>query len=423
MGIVAMLALAILVSTPADAARSDTAHSGHNQGRRPHIVVWSHGSWCWFGDPRAVRVTGAHDQVFVGWISWGGQVTVGAYDASFGVIRSRVLGHLAADDHGSPSIFVEPDKRLTVFWSAHNGSRMYYRSTIRPEDIGAWGPLRRIESRLRGPKGFTYPNPQLLRAEHNRTYLFWRGSDWSADYATRRLDGSWSPARKLIVDRGQRPYVKVDSDGNDTIGFAFTDGHPRERTTSIYYAAYRHGSLWHASGRWITDLAHAPITPGRADLVYNGNARRTSGWVWDVALSARHRPVIVYATFPSTRNHAYWYALWTGRRWVSHFLTFAGPSISPGTIEQQYSGGMALDHADPSVLYLSRKVGGHFQIERWSTPNGGRSWSHRTVVRDGVDDLRPVVPRGPSGGGIRLLWLQGYYGSYTTYRTSVAFLR
>lgn len=417
-GTVAMLALVLLASTGVPAA-----HSSHKSAPRPRIVVWSPGSWCWFADPRAVRVVGSHDQVFAGWIGWGGQVMVGAYDSAFGVIRSRVIGHLAADDHGSPSIFVEPDKRLTVFWSAHNGSQMYYRSTIRPEDIGAWGPIRKIQSGLTGPKGFTYPNPQQLSAEQHRTYLFWRGADWSGDYATRRLDGRWSAARKLIVQPGQRPYVKVDSDSRDTIAFAFTNGHPRERTTSIYYAAYRRGWLRHASGRRITRLIHAPITPAQSDLVYNGDATRTSGWVWDVALGAHGDPVIAYATFPSTGNHAYWYARWNGRRWVSHFLTFAGPSISPGTIEQQYSGGMALDHAHPGVLYLSRKLAGHFEIERWSTPNGGYSWSRRTVVRDGVDDLRPVVPRGPAGGGIRLLWLQGYYGSYTTYRTSVAFLR
>lgn len=415
-GIVLALVLLTLVG-----ARG--ALAGHKPGGQPRVVLWGRGSWCWFGDPRAVRVVGTHDQIFAGWLGWGGEVTVGAYDASFGVIRSRVIGHLAADDHGSPSIFVEPDKRLTIFWSAHNGRRLYYRSSIHPEDIDAWGPLRTIQSGLSGPKGFTYPNPQLLRAEQNRTYLFWRGADYGTDYATRRVDGRWSAARQLIIEPGQRPYVKVDSNGEDTIAFAFTNGHPRERTTSIYYAAYRHGSLWHASGRRITGLDRAPITPEKADRVYDGDRSKVSGWVWDVALEHRGRPVVAYATFPSTGNHAYWYARWDGRRWVSHFLSFAGPSISPRTIEQQYSGGITLDHSNPSVLYLSRKVAGHFQIERWSTPNGGFSWARRTVIRDGADDIRPVVPRGRPGGGTGLLWLQGYYGSYTSYRTSVAFLR
>lgn len=387
------------------------------------FTIWARGSWCWFGDPRAVHVVGQYDQTFVGWIDWDGAITVGAYDSSFGVLRIHVVGHLFHDDHGSPAIFVEPDKRLTVFFSGHNGSRMYYRSTLRPEDISAWGPVQVVHSRLPGHLGFTYPNPVLLPAEGNRLYLFWRGSNWGQDYATRSIDGAWAPARKLIAAPGQRPYVKVASNGSDTIALAFTNGHPRERITSLYYTAYRAGWLWHADGRRIAPLGRSPISPQRADLVYDGQATGVSSWVWDTAFDARGRPVILYATFRSVRNHAYWYAHFDGRRWVSHFMTFAGPSISPTTIEQQYSGGMTLDHSDPSVVYLSRQVGGRFRIERWTTPDGGYSWHRQTVVADASDNVRPVVPRGAGGGSTPLLWLHGVYGGYTAYRTSISFLR
>ena len=395
----------------------------HTAKRRPRTVIWSRGAWSWFADPRAVEVLGRYDQTFVGWIDWNGRVTVGAYDPRFGVMRSRTIGGLFHDDHGNPALFVEPDKRLTVFWSGHNGSDMNYRSTIRPEDISAWGPTRQVPSRLPGSKGFTYPNPVLLPAEGNRLYLFWRGSDWSQDYATRTLDGHWSASRRLISAQGQRPYLKVDSNRSNTIALAFTDGHPRETTTSIYYAAYRRGALWTAAGRLLARLGGAPIAPSQADRVYNGRAAGVSAWVWDVAFDSHQRPVIVYATFPSVGDHAYWYAHWTGRRWISHFMTFAGPTISPGTIELQYSGGIALDHSNPSIVYVSRKVHGWFDIERWTTPNGGFSWRRTTVVRTvGADNIRPVVPRGYTGGPMGLVWLHGHYGTYTTYRTSIAFL-
>jgi hypothetical protein len=390
---------------------------------RPPIQVWSHGSWCWFADPRAVHVVGQYDETFVGWIDWSGHVIIGAYDPSFGVIGTHVVGSLFHDDHGSPAIFVEPDKRLTVFFSGHNGATMNYRTTLRPEDISAWGGLRHVRSRLPGGKGFTYPNPILLPAEGNTLYLFWRGADWSQDYATRTIDGRWSRARRLIAAPGQRPYVKVDSNGATTIALAYTNGHPRERITSIYYAAYRHGALWTAGGRRIAALSSAPISPAQGDLVYNGAAAGVSGWVWDVALGADQRPVIVYATFPSPRRHVYWYARWTGARWVSHLMAVAGPTISPGTLEADYSGGMTLDHSDPSVVYLSRQVRGFFRIERWSTQNGGATWQHFPLVSGRTDNVRPVVPRDWSGGSMGLLWLRGDYRSYTTYRTSVAFLR
>jgi hypothetical protein len=140
-----------------------------------------------------------------------------------------------------------------------------------------------------------------------------------------------------------------------------------------------------------------------------------------VALARDGDPVIVYATFPSVSDDAYWYARWNDRRWVSHFLTFGGPSISPGTLETEYSGGIALDHSDPSTLYLSKKVGRRFEIQRWTTGDGGYRWRHATVIDTGGDAVRPVVPRGPTGP-IRLVWMRGDYGQYIHYRTSIAFL-
>src|SRR5947209_6377031 len=148
-------------------------------------AVWARGSWCWFADPRAVHVVGQYDQTFAGWIGWDGAITVGAIDPRFGVRRTRVIGHLYHDDHSSPAILVEPDKRLTVFYSAHNGNRMYYRTTLRPEDISAWGPVQHVSSPLLGGFGFTYPNPTILSGESNKLYLFWRGARWGIDYATR----------------------------------------------------------------------------------------------------------------------------------------------------------------------------------------------------------------------------------------------
>jgi hypothetical protein len=395
---------------------------GRAAARYTTLGTWGPGSWCWFGDPRAVRVAVPDDETFVGWIDRQGFIRIGAYDPVFGVMRTHVLGRLFHDDHGSPAILVEPDKRLTVFWSGHNGVSMNYRTTLRPEDIGAWGPVHRVVARLRGGLGFTYPNPVLLPAERDKLYLFWRGADWSADYAMRTLNGRWTPARELIRNPGQRPYLKVDGNGRDTIALAFTEAHPRDVLTSVYYAVYRGGALWGADGRRIALMSALPIAPRQADVVYDARKTGVASWVWDVALN-RGDPVIVYATFPTAANHVYWYARWNGRQWVSHFMTFAGPSISPGTIEYEYSGGMALDHSDPSIVYLSRMVRGEFEIEKWNTDDGGNSWHERTLVRGGaMYNVRPVVVRGADGGPMSLLWLRGEYGSYTSYRTSIEFL-
>lgn len=392
--------------------------------RRAPMVVWAHGSWCWFGDPRAVDVGGSRDETFVGWIGWHGQITVGEYVARTGALSAHVIGRQAVDDHGDPSILVEPDGRLTVFWSGHNAPRMDYRTTLRPYDITRWGPIHHVRSQLTGPKGFTYPNPVILSGERDKLYLFWRGADWSQDFATRTIDGQWSPARRLIAVPHERPYVKAASNGTNTIALAFTNGHPRGVVTNIYYAEYRGGSLWTAGGRRIASVADGPISPQQADLVYDAEETGVRSWVWDVALDSAERPVIVYATFPSPSRHVYWYATWGGRRWISHRMAVGGPTISPHTIEKQYSGGLALDHANPSIVYLSRKVGRRFEIERWTTSDGGYHWRYSTVVRTRAsDNVRPVVPRGSPDGPIDVLWLHGQYNGYRDYRTSIAFLK
>jgi hypothetical protein len=425
------LAIAFLV-TAAAPVWGQGAAAGNGQARQDwrsrtvprSVATWGHGSWSWFGDPRAVYVAGRYHQVLAGWLDWFGGVTIGAYDPRLRMRRKRVIGHEFHDDHGAPSILVEPDRRLTAFWSAHNGARMYYRTTRRPEDITDWGPRRYVPSNVGGSLGFTYPNPVLVPVEDDKLYLFWRGADWSEDYATRTVGGRWSEAHELIRVPGQRPYAKVDSNGRDKIALAWTDGHPRDVLSSIYYAAYHAGSLWTARGRRIGRLAGGPIALGRADLVYDARASRVPAWVWDVALGPSGHPVIVYATFPSDQHHEYWYADWTGTRWVSHFLTSGGGTISPGGIEFEYSGGIELDHSDPSIVYLSRQAGGGFEIERWATGDRGLHWRHNVVVpAGGTDNVRPVVPRGWDHGAMRLLWLRGNYGSYSEYRTSIAYLR
>jgi hypothetical protein len=72
------------------------------------VVSFGPGSWCWFGDPRAVHVVGKFDQTFVGWLDQTGAVVVGSYDNRSGAVQSAVVGKLWHDDHGSPSLLVSP---------------------------------------------------------------------------------------------------------------------------------------------------------------------------------------------------------------------------------------------------------------------------------------------------------------------------
>jgi hypothetical protein len=93
-------------------------------------------------------------------------------------------------------------------------------------------------------------------------------------------------------------------------------------------------------------------------------------------------------------------------------------SIDPR--EPNYSGGITLDHEDPSTVYLSRQVGGVFETEVWTTPDEGATWSSRALTSGSArGSYRPISPRGQTGPSHDVVWMHGDYPHFTSYRTGL----
>jgi hypothetical protein len=379
------------------------------------------GAWSWFGDPRAVYHAGAHRRSYIGWDATDGSIQVASYDHDSGQqVIATLKARFQIDDHDTPSTVVLPDGRLMVFWSAHAGPQMYYRISTHPEDVTAWGPEHTLPTNTPGTEGYTYPNPVQLSGEGGRIYLFWRGGNFNPSLSTTtNLGASWTPARTVIYNAGQRPYVKYASNGRDTIAMAFTQAHPRSGQTNIYYAAYRAGALRRADGSVISTMANLPIAPSQAEKVYDWTIDGKA-WVHDVALDGSGHPVIVFASFPTDTDHRYHYARWDGTRWIDRELVHAGGSMSLDPNEPNYSGGITLDHEDPSIVYLSRQVNGVFEVQVWQTPDGGATWTSRPLTSGSVrGNYRPISPRGEQGPDLDVVWMHGGYPSYTSFQTGL----
>jgi hypothetical protein len=428
-GAAGMLLLAgLLIRTAGTKARSvaPEARSGAPQTGtvvqplRERQVTSTGGAWSWFGDPRSVYYVNRHRRTYTGWVARDGSIQVASYDHDSGhQVITTLKARLQVDDHDNPSILVRPDGRLMVFWSTHAGPKMWYRRSLRPEDVTAWEPERPLPTNTPGDEGYTYPNPVQLSGEDNRIYLFWRGGNFNPSLSTSTDGNSWSPARTVISNPGQRPYVKYASNGRDTIAMAWTETHPRNMPTSIYFAAYRNGALHRADGSVISTMADLPIKPTQGEKVYSW---KTDGraWVHDVALDPAGHPVIVYATFPSDTDHRYRYARWDGKRWIDRELVRAGRSMSVDPGEPNYSGGITLDHDDPSTVYLSRSVHGKFRVEVWTTRDGGATWSSRALTGPSAgNNYRPISPRGQRGDSMSVIWMHGTYPSFTDFHTGL----
>ena len=384
--------------------------------RAQRTVRLGPGGWCWFSDPRAVYFAGLHRRTYAGWISRGGDLVVASFDHATRHVQRTVLHRdLGTDDHDNPSLLMDADGRLTAFYSAHpRGRHLYHRRMLAPEDVGRWGPERRLDTNTPGPKGYTYPNATYLRDER-RTYLFFRGGNWSPAFSRRRGSGAWSKARTLLHQPGERPYLKVHGDGARTIHLAFTEGNPGSVRTSVYYLRLRDDALHRADGTRVAGLGALPLAPARGELVYDARITGVKAWVWDVGAHADGRPVIVYVLLSPGGGCTYVYASFTGARWESHPIVDAG-----GRLHGNYAPGIALDHADPDVVALSRRVDGRFVVQRWRTADRGATWEHGTLVHPsgGGDAIRPVFVRG-AGRELDVLWMQGRYVDFRDYRTDV----
>ena len=380
------------------------------------------GAWSWFADERAIHLSrDGFDEVIVGWVDPIGRIEIAAITAS-GHISTRVLARSQRDDHANPALSIEPNDEITAYWSGHNGQQMFYTTSLKPGDVSRWHRIRALGVNSPGRYGYTYPNPVILSAQRDRHYLFWRGGDWEPTVSTRAAAGVWGRAHVVIDVPGQRPYVKVATNGRDRIGLAFTDGHPDNALTSLYYIEIHGGALLTAAGTRVGTLGRA-LRPTAAERIEDAQLNGARTWVQDTAFDSHGHPVIVYSRYPPGTPAEYWYARRTGREWLRHRLAFTGASISAS--QPHYVGGIVLDHNRPDVIYLSRQVFGRYVIERWVTTDGGRTFSHRRMNFGPSDVLRPVLAQGQPGTGrpaAALFALRGTYNSYTDSHTSVVML-
>lgn len=401
-----------------------------------YAFITNDGAWCWFSDPRAIYVD---NKIIGGFVDKTGSIWAFSYDpATQEKHQYKMKDRFDYDDHANPSVMALPDNRVVLFFSAHGGTKdspLYYAVSKRPADISAWEELQEVDPKMEGNLGVCYSNPVMLREENNKTYVFFRGRNFKPNFIATNDFKNWSDPVTLVVNdsgygKSGRPYMKVASNQKDKIFFAFTDAHPRDRATnSIYFMMYKDGKLCGADGRVISEHLTA-VSPGMTDKVYDATKTFDKAWIWDVAFDQEERPVLVYARFSQIDGaHSYWYARWNGTKWENHLITPAGPWFqrndynNKSNIEREnnYSGGVYLDHANPSVVYTSRPVNNVFEIEKWTFTGGKSKWKTEAVTQDSErDNVRPFVVRNAREGQPCVLWMYNYaYPGFKAYDCAI----
>ncbi|MBQ0787040.1 MAG: BNR-4 repeat-containing protein, partial [Oceanihabitans sp.] len=237
--------------------------NGINANSQDFQSVTFNGIWSWFSDPRAVYYEGKYKRTYTGWVDNYGDIHVAYYDHDKKTIASKVVfDNLEIDDHNNPSLLIDKNGYLIVFFSAHlqNEKPLYMLSSKTPESIDNWNTLNSLflndaaHYKDTVNLNHTYTNPIQLSAEKDKIFLFWRGVHLKPNYATSIDNGeTWSSGKNFFMPTEDLsikvPYTKVYSDGVSKIHFTFTDGHPtKEKSNAIYYMYYEGGAFFKADG-------------------------------------------------------------------------------------------------------------------------------------------------------------------------------
>lgn len=377
------------------------------------LHVTNDGAWCWFQDPRALRHVGAHDRTYVGWITRYGDVEIQIHDHDTGeTARTTLHADFEEDDHDAPSILVDSDGRLVVFYTEHGGPDIRYRISDEPEDITSFGE----EDVIAPSSEHTYPNPYRLTAEGNRIYLFYRNERRNLAFVTSDDEcKTWTEERELIRTEGWSGvkdgwvYFKIDSNGMDRIDVAVS--HYDWALAPSPYRDVRHvqitdGAVATASGEKLASLDDTPLSFKECPLIYDSSETSYFSWIWDCA-TFDDKPAVAYAELRPDDEHRYRYARWSGEEWIDTDVVDGGHNIRPERVGA-YSGGVYLDHEEPGVCYVSVGDYDGSRLERWQTTDNGRSWGVTALTDDRVQNVRPVVPRNRHQD-LPVLWMRGNY--------------
>ena len=380
------------------------------------------GGWCWFSDPRAVYYNG---KTYFGYTAGNsaGRVYACCYDhatKTVSVAFDLYGAFFENDDHDNPVFLIRhSDHKILAFYNLHVGDH-YSRLSSDPEDTTSWGAAVNITAQT-GALTPTYVNPiQLIGEADDPIYLFFRECDaggcarQSMSYSKSINEGgSWATRIKVA----HITYHKVAQNRMDRIDFCLSEHPVEERDHGIYHMYYQGGNFYKSDGTVIT--ADKPYECTDLTQVYDGTD--VMGWIWDIAIEPVTKyPVIVYATFPATTNHRYSYARWTGAAWDKHEICAGGTHICDvGAGVEYYSGGVYLDHNDPSVVYVSQQVGSQWEIFRYQTADGGATWSNVAITTSSdKQQLRPITVR-DYANDLQALWLSGTYTTYTDWDVDI----
>jgi hypothetical protein len=390
------------------------------------------GAWCWFADARAQHhsnESGTINSTYIGYIDVHGNIKATQHDFITGRTSEVLIrSYFQPDDHNNPTFLILPDDRVMIFYTRHTDEAcFYYRVSKVPGDITTLG----AEIRLETSRNTTYPSPFILSDDPTGIYLCWRGINWHPTIARLTLPDendqvqfTWGP-HQIVQSTAARPYAKYASNGKDKIHMTYTTGHPdNENPNYVYFNTIDVNTkrLQDIKGKTLSTIGGTIHQVSATSSYFNANQDAVvenssfRNWVWQTAMDKDGNPVIAIVRISADKlSHHYYYARWTGSAWQRTFVANGGGKFhQTNNLEMCYSGGMAIDDSDPTLVYCSQPVtgthGSVYEIVKYKMAANGTVESSEPVTSNSrLNNSRPFVIQDSGDSPLKLTWMNGNY--------------
>ena len=365
--------------------------------------------------PNAIHYTRKYDRTYFTFADAGKSPEIVYFDRDTGCFTEPVkVGEtpLPHDAHGNPSLLIDHEGYLYVFYGSHGTPTLMKRS-IHPEDITSWGPEVSI--------GTCTTYPQAYQVNSTTLLLFYRQGMGQFGFRRSKDKGAtWSNFAKLVdFGEGVRIYL-ISIQGNDgSLHVAWTPWYTHVPIRLNVYYAYSddEGVTWRAKDD--EDLA-IPISLTNADLVFNTGSYDTR--MDDIQLDEENNPCILTLNGPKLGTETsvlvnWYFSKWNGAEWKTYRVAGGDHKFDAGSL--LVVGSTRFRAYLPSGVSQKGEDGG--EIQEWTSKDGGLTWAKtRDLTSRSQFSHNYVKTVVNSTSDLRILWSYGDStptGSYNT-RTS-----
>lgn len=377
-----------------------------------HVYSGPMATYCMWHRPMAVHCPQVRKTFFV-YGNAANAPAISLYDHARGICAPPVvLGRNSdGDAHRNPTLLVDAEGYLQVFFGAHSDPTTVVRSAA-PYSIAAWTSRAPLED----PRT-SYPQPWEVRP--GEIFVSYRHTPPGWCFRRSRDGGaSWEPRQTLVAFEGCAIYaVSVAATGPwpRAIHIAWSrlgGGTDQEQRTKhawarrhhVYYAWSDDGGVtWRRRDGSPYEL---PITEPAAEKVYDCGTHGV--WLKDIQLDPGGEPCLLFLDADVATYRSHWkLARWADGRWRAHDVAVSDHMYD--------AGGLVILAADDYRIYgpttpsQPQEDGG--EIDEWRSVGQGRTWTRTAQLTSGSryshNQVRVVHSHAAGSGDFRVFWSYG----------------